>query len=129
MRKYRTLREFLNEQLATQDELIGYLQFALEEYQVDGDTSFFLRGIQNAIEAQGGVAEIANQTHMAPETLLKILSSHEAPRIDTLGSIFNALGCKLSITPLENDDTVPDLELAVKRKNTQSQLSKSNSPQ
>ncbi len=132
MRKYRTLREFLNEQLASQDEAIGFLQFVLEEYQVEGDTSFFLRGIQNVIEAQGGVTEIAKQIHMAPDTLSKILSSKEAPQIDTLETILNALGCKLSITPLRDDNTAPDLELSAEEstqlKNAQTQLSESDSP-
>ncbi len=53
MRKYRTWHEVLVEQLADSDEALDYLQFSLEEYQKDGDTSFFLRALRTVIEAQG----------------------------------------------------------------------------
>ncbi|MDE0481637.1 MAG: hypothetical protein OXI67_03555 [Candidatus Poribacteria bacterium] len=33
----------------------------------------------------------------------KILSSDKAPHVDTLGTILNALGCRLSIVPLESE--------------------------
>ena len=72
MKKLRTWHEFLIEQLADREEAIGYLQVSLEEYLVDGDTSFFLKGIQNVVEAQGGVSEVAKQADIAPETLSKI---------------------------------------------------------
>ena len=38
---------------------------------------------------------------MSPDALQKILSSDKAPHIDTLRTILNALGCRLSIEPLE----------------------------
>ena len=101
MRKLRTFHEFLMEELANREHAIGYLDVALEEYQEDGDTSFFLKGIRNVVEAQGGFPELAKRTHMSPDALQKILSSDKAPHIDTLGTILNALGCRLSIEPLE----------------------------
>jgi DNA-binding phage protein len=101
MRKLRTFHEFLMEELANREHAIGYLDVALEEYQEDGDTPFFLKGIRNVVEAQGGISELAKRTHMSPDALQKILSSDKAPHIDTLGTILNALGCRLSIEPLE----------------------------
>ena len=77
---------------------------SLQEYQADGDTTFFLKGLRNIIEALGGVSEIAKQTGTEPEVLLEILSSEDAPRIDTLNVIINALGCQLSIEPIEAAD-------------------------
>ena len=56
MRKLQTLHEFLMEGLADRCEAIGYLDVALEEYQEDGDTPFFLKGIRNVVEAQGGIS-------------------------------------------------------------------------
>lgn len=113
MRKYRTWHEILMEDLADSAEAIGYLDVSLEEYQIDGDTSFFLRGLRNVVEAQGGVAEIAKRTAIAPETLSKILSSEEAPHFDTFVTILKALGCRLSIEPLTDKETTPDIELAI----------------
>ena len=103
MRKFRKWHDYLIERLAADnDEAIGYLDVALEEYQQDGDTPFFLKGIRNVVEAQGGISELAKRTHMSPDALQKILSSDKAPHVDTLGTILNALGCRLSVVPLED---------------------------
>lgn len=102
MRELRTWSEILIADLtANRAEAIDYLDVSLQEYQVDGDTSFFLKGLRNIIEALGGVAEIAKQTGTEPEALLEVLSSDDAPRIDTLNTIINALGCRLSIESIE----------------------------
>ena len=119
MRKYRTWHQILMEDLADSAEAIGYLDVSLEEYQIDGDTSFFLRGLRNVVEAQGGVAEVAKRTGMDPETLSKILSSNEAPYLDTFATILKALGCRLSIQPLTEEDTQPDIELTAEQEHTQ----------
>lgn len=131
MRKYRTWHQILMEDLADSAEAIGYLDVSLEEYQIDGDTSFFLRGLRNVVEAQGGVAEVAKRTGMDPETLSKILSSEEAPHFDTFLIILKALGCRLSIEPLKDKETIPDIELAIdtespQLRNEEPQLSESD---
>ncbi|MYI94431.1 helix-turn-helix domain-containing protein [Candidatus Poribacteria bacterium] len=111
MRNFRTLHEFLMEGLANNDEAIDFLKVALEEYQEDDDTPFFLKSIRTVIEAQIGISELAKRTHMSPDALQKILSSDKAPHIDTLGTIFNALGCRLSVEPLETDIACSDTEV------------------
>ena len=105
MRKYRTWREYLIKQLAANwDEALDYIQFAIEEYQVDGDTEVFLLALYTFVESQGGVTEIAKHIGMDPQTLTKVLSSENAPRVDTLRTILTALGCRLSIEPLKPED-------------------------
>ena len=102
MREYRTWEEILMERFTSDwEEAIGYLDVALEEYQEDGDTPFFLQGLQNVVEARGGIAEVAKKIGMAPQLLSDMLSGEEALRIDTFSSILTALGCRLSIQPLE----------------------------
>ena len=102
MREYRTWEEILMERFtADWEEAIGYLDVALEEYQEDGDTPFFLLGLQNVVEARGGIAEVAKEIGMAPQVLSDMLSGEDAPRIDTFSAILTALGCRLSIQPLE----------------------------
>ena len=109
MRKLRTLHEFLMERFAADnEEAIGYLDVALEEYQEDGDTPFFLLGLQNVIEAQGGVSEVAKKIGIAPQVLSDVLSSEKAPRLDTLRTILQALGCRLSIEPLKDTNASAD---------------------
>ena len=58
-------------------------------------------GLQNVVEARGGIAEVAKKIGMAPQLLSDILSGEEAPRIDTFSAVLTALGCQLSIQPLE----------------------------
>lgn len=101
MRKYRTWHEVLVEQLADSDEALDYLQFSLEEYQKDGDTPFFLRALRTVIEAQGE-SELSKKVGIPLESLSKVLSGDEPPRIDTFGAILKAFGWRLTIEPLEN---------------------------
>ncbi len=114
MREYRTWQEILLERLAADKKrAIGYLDVALEEYQEDGDTPFFLMGIQNVIEARGGVSEVAKKIGIAPQVLSDLLSSEKAPRLDTLNTILQALGCRLSIQPLKDADASPDKDYSM----------------
>ena len=109
MRKLRTLHEFLMERFAADsEEAIEYLNVALEEYQEDGDTLFFLLGLQHVIEARGGVSEVAKQIGVAPQCLSDLLSSEKAPRLDRLMTILQVLGCRLSIKPLKDRNASAD---------------------
>ncbi len=114
MRKLRTLHEFLMERFAAdREEAIGYLDVALEEYQEDGDTLFFLLGLQHVIEARGGVSEVAKRIGIAPRVLSDVLSSEKAPRLDTLNTILQGLGCRLSIQPLKDANSSADKNYSV----------------
>lgn len=102
MREMGNWREYLMERLADPENAINYLDVSLEEYQVDGDTDFFLMGLRNVVEAQGGVSTFAEQIGLEQETLQELLSNSAAPRIDTFNTIVKALGCRLSIKPQED---------------------------
>ncbi len=97
----KTWHEILIADLAVnRAEAIDYFDMSLQEYQTDGDTLFLLKGLRNIIEALGGVSEIEKQTGKETEGLLKVLSSNDAPSLDTLNTLAKALGCRLSIEPL-----------------------------
>ena len=114
MRKLRTLHEFLMERFAADsEEALEYLDVALEEYQEDGDTLFFLLGLQQVIEARGGVSEVAKKIGIAPQVLSDVLLSEKAPRLDTLNTILQALGCRLSIQPLKDAGSTADKNYSV----------------
>ena len=110
MRKYRTWHEILMEQLSDRDDAIDYLQVTLEEYQVDGDTSFFLSEIRTVIEAQGGVSKFAEKINIEPQVLSDMLTSKVAPRLDTFSTILQTLGCRLSIEPIAAASPNPEVE-------------------
>ena len=102
MRKYRKWRDILIEQLAAdREEAIGFLQAVMEDYQVFRNSAAVVSAVQAVIESQGGVAEVAKRASMDPQTLTEMLSSEDAPRVDTLTTILTALGCRLSIEPLK----------------------------
>ena len=102
MRKYRKWRDILIEQLtADPTAAIGFLQAVMEDYQVFGNPAAVVSAVQAVVESQGGVAEVAKRTNMDPQTLTKVLSNGDAPRVDTLRIILTALGCRLSIEPLK----------------------------
>ena len=109
MEKLRTWHEFLIEELADRAEAIGYLQVSLEEYLIDGDIPFFLKGIRNVVEAQGGIAKIAKQAGIAPEALSKFLCNEDTLQLSTLSIVLKALGWRLSIEPLTVADQSEDI--------------------
>ena len=96
---------YLMKRLADPEKARCYLNVSLEEYQVDGDTSFFLVGLRNVVEAQGGAPTLAEQTGIELEDLLEVLSGETAPRLDTFIGILTALGYRLSIAPLAPTDS------------------------
>ena len=135
MRKYRKWRDILIEELAADPTAaIGFLQAVMEDYQVFRNSAAVVSAVQAVIESQGGVAEIAKRTAMSPETLSKILSSEDAPYLDTFATILKALGCRLSIEAVKDEKVISDTELAMKTESTQlrneeAQLSESDSSQ
>ena len=101
MREMGNWRKYQIERLANdQEAAIDYLQLTLEEYFVDGDLPFFLKGLQTFVESQDGVSELSKRTNIEPEILSEVLSSEDAPLLDMLRTILNALECRLSIEPL-----------------------------
>ena len=120
MRKYRKWRDILIEQLAADPTAaIGFLQAVMEDYQVFRNSAAVVSAVQAVIESQGGIAEIAKRASIDPQTLTEVLSSEDAPRVDTLTTILTALGYRLSIEPLVEDAPQPDVELAAEPEGTQ----------
>ena len=108
MRKMRAWSEVLIEQLIERGEVTGSLSAVMEEYQTHRDVVAVQMAIERAIEAQGGILKLSECNHIELQPLRKMLSNGKAPRIDTLRTILTALGCRLSIEPLEKVD--PGLE-------------------
>ncbi len=100
MEKLTTWHEFLIEKLANREEAMSYLQVSLEEYLIDGDIPFFLKGIRNVVEAQGGISEVAKRAGMPPRVLSKFLFSEESLQLDIFSAILKAFEWQLSIEPL-----------------------------
>jgi DNA-binding phage protein len=112
MRKMRTWRECLIEQIADRKSAIAYLKAILEDYQIYKNPAVVQRSLRTVVEAQGGVVELAKQVNMDPQVLSKMLSNEDGPLIDVLGVVLKTLGYQLSIQPIKlenrNLDTYTD---------------------
>lgn len=86
--------------LSNPKEATAYLQIALEEYEEDGEVEAFLIALKNVAQAQGGIALLAEKTHLNRQNLYRTLSSGGNPRLNTLGVILHALGFRLAIRPV-----------------------------
>lgn len=105
MRKLRKWRDVLIEDLAADRQAaIGFLQAVLLDYQIYGDSAALVSALRAVIDAQDGIPELARQTGMDSQTLSEVLSCETALPVDMLVAILTALGCRLSIEPLENKD-------------------------
>lgn len=102
---YGTWKAFLIDQLAEEEDMSGYLSAVMEKYQTHGNPAVIQISLQNIVEAKGGISEVAKKTDIDPDVLADVLTSTEAPRIDTLRTVLNAFGCCLSIASLDDVDT------------------------
>ena len=76
MREMGNWRDYQIERLTNDREAaIDYLQLTLEEYLVDGDLPFFLKGLQTFVESQGGVSEFSKRTSSENELTLLLYRS------------------------------------------------------
>ena len=108
MRKTRTWRECLIEQIADRKSAIAYLQAILEDYQIYKNPTVVQRSLRTVVEAQGGVSELAKQVDIDPQILSKMISNEDVPLIDTLGIVLKALGYQLAIQPIKLENLTPN---------------------
>ena len=92
MERFRTWHEILIERLSDPEDVIGYLEVSLEEYLDDGDKAFFLKGIKNVIEAQGGVLSVSKQADIDPGFLSDAVNNGSMLPFHILSSIFTSFG-------------------------------------
>lgn len=104
MRKMRTWRECLIEQLADRKSAIAYLQAILEDYQIYKSPAVVQRSLLTVVEAQGGIVELAKRVNMDPQVFSKVVSNEDTPLIEAFGIVLKALGYQLSIQPMRLKD-------------------------
>ena len=100
-KKLGTWDKFLIEQLAEEEDMSSFLSAVMEEYESHGNAAVIQISLESIIEAKGGIAEVAKQTDIDPQILSDVLTNKESLHIDTLTTVLKAIGCRLSIVPLE----------------------------
>lgn len=82
--------------LKDQNFAIQYLNAAMEENNAD----LFLIALRDVVKAQeGGVAHVAETTHLSRQNLYTMLSKKGNPRLQNLVSVLQSLGLSLQIRP------------------------------
>ena len=59
MKIYGTWHAFMVEQLKEKEEVAGFLDAIIEEYQIHRDLAIIQLALQYVVEAQGGISELA----------------------------------------------------------------------
>jgi probable addiction module antidote protein len=93
MPKTSSYQKDLIESLKEPCEAAAYLNAAIE----DGDRSVFLLALRNVAEAHGGMASLAEKTHLSRESLYRMLSKKGNPEIKSLYTLLHAMGLRLAI--------------------------------
>ena len=110
---YGTWDAFLIEQLAEEEDMSGFLDAVMEEYQNHGNAAVIQISLESIIKAKGGIAEVAKKTDIDPQTLRDVLTNKKALHIDTLTTILSAIGCRLSIVSLDSAETCADVPIGI----------------
>lgn len=95
MAKTKTLPYDAAEHLETEDDIIAYLDAALE----DGDPAVIVHAIGNIARARG-MSQIARDAGLGRESLYKALSPEGNPEFATVLKVVKALGIRLHAEPV-----------------------------
>lgn len=95
--RFRDHHEVVIDELRNPEMAKSYLEVALEEYEMDGDLSFFLEALRNVAEAQGGMTKLASKTGLNRQNLYRVLSENGNPELRTISLILHTLGYRLSV--------------------------------
>lgn len=86
--------EWLLEQLKDAEFAADYLNAASE----DEDPKTYLTALRKVVEARGGMASIAEKSHLSRETLYRTLSTRGNPTIKTLTAVLKATGLRFGVS-------------------------------
>jgi probable addiction module antidote protein len=93
MAKTKTRPWDVTEHLETEQDMVAYLEAALEE----GDPSLIAAALGDIAKAKG-IAQIARKTGLGRESLYKALSSEGNPEFATVLKVVRALGLRFRAT-------------------------------
>jgi len=98
MVKISELPDFdMAEELKTKEDILIYLNMVIEEN--DPSELAFALGV---IAKSEGMSEIAKNTTVKRPALYKALRKGASPRFDTVNQVVNALGFKITLSPVQS---------------------------
>ncbi len=81
--------------LRSDEDIAAYIEAML----ADGDARAVPVALRTVADALGGTGVLAEKTGLSRETLYRTLSEKGNPRLDTLSTILEAFGLRLSVQP------------------------------
>ncbi len=90
-----SFRDDLIKDLTDTEFAMYYIEAALADYKEDGNTESIWMALRDVVEAQAAVPELSKRTGIDAGTLSDALSNENAPQLDMLSTIVNALECQL----------------------------------
>lgn len=100
MARTSSYKDGLLESLRNPEEALAYLSAGLED-----SPEAFLKALGNVTKAQQ-VKKIASAAGLQRETLYRSLSERGNPTLGTLTAVLEAIGLKLSVTPINKETKV-----------------------
>jgi len=85
--------DWLFEQLKDAEFAAEYLNAASE----DDDPRTYLTALRKVVEARGGMASIAEKSHLSREALYRTLSARGNPTFKTLSAVLKATGLRFGV--------------------------------
>lgn len=92
MKKTRTTKYDVSEQLRTPEEMAAYLEASIED--AHGDATFIAKALGDIARAKG-MSQVARDAGVSRESLYKALSGERSPGFDTILKVIGALGLGL----------------------------------
>lgn len=74
------------------DMALDYLRTAFDELDEEGGESAFLLALRHVVEAQGGMAAVAERAKVSRESLYRALSPRGNPTLRTMTAVIKATG-------------------------------------
>lgn len=74
------------------DMALDYLRTAFDELDEEGGESAFLMALRHVVEAQGGMAAVAERAKVSRESLYRALSPRGNPTLRTMTAVIKATG-------------------------------------
>ncbi|TFH86965.1 putative addiction module antidote protein [Billgrantia azerbaijanica] len=71
---------------------VDYLRTAFDELDEEGGESAFLMALRHVVEAQGGMAAVAERAKVSRESLYRALSPKGNPTLRTMTAVIKAAG-------------------------------------
>nr|WP_163502468.1 addiction module antidote protein [Halomonas socia] len=72
--------------------VLDYLRTAFDELDEEGGESAFLLALRHVVEAQGGMAAVAERAKVSRESLYRALSPKGNPTLRTMTAVIKATG-------------------------------------